>query len=224
MATVLITGGNRGIGLELARQLSQRGDHVIATARRPFDPGTLPQGATQIAMDVASAASVATAASELSGRPIDVIINNAGQLNGYGGLGDPAHTQEAWQALLMANVAGPYFVADAFLPHLKAGHAKKLIIITSAMGSSEQAKGGAYPYRASKAAATNLARNLAVDLKPLGIAVAAYHPGWVRTDMGGPSATLSVAESAQGLIAQCDALTLATTGLVADYQGKRVPY
>jgi NAD(P)-dependent dehydrogenase (short-subunit alcohol dehydrogenase family) len=223
MNTILITGSNRGIGLELVRQLSARGDHVIAASRQP---NQAPTGSTiePITMDVASEASVQTAAAKLHGRPIDLIINNAGQLNSYGGIGDPAHNEAAWQSLLMTNVAGPYFVASAFLAHLLAGTGKKLVIITSVMGSSERAKGGAYPYRASKAGATNLARNLAVDLKPQGIAVAAYHPGWVRTDMGGSGADISVIDSAQGLIQQCDALTLATTGLVADYLGKPMPF
>jgi NAD(P)-dependent dehydrogenase (short-subunit alcohol dehydrogenase family) len=92
------------------------------------------------------------------------------------------------------------------------------------MASSERAPGGAYIYRASKAAATNLARNLAVDLKPRGIAVGAYHPGWVRTDMGGPKAAIDVEDSTEGLMRRFDALSLATTGVFEDYRGEAIPF
>ncbi len=99
-----------------------------------------------------------------------------------------------------------------------------LSLPTSIMASSERAPGGSYIYRASKAAATNLARNLAIDLKGRGIAVGAYHPGWVRTDMGGPSATVEVEDSAKGLMQRFDALSLATTGVFEDYRGEAIPF
>jgi len=223
MANILITGGNRGIGSELAKRYAARGDRVIASTRDAGD-APAPKGVEFITMDVASETSVKAAAASLHNLPIDLVINNAGQLNGYGGLGSAEHSQAAWAAVLMTNVAGPYFVAVAFLPNLRAGRGRKLAIITSGMGSSERASGGAYPYRASKARATNLARNLARDLAVESIAVGAYHPGWVRTDMGGPGAAIGVEESAQGLMARFDALTLATSGIVEDYQGTPVPF
>ncbi|MEO1122181.1 MAG: SDR family oxidoreductase, partial [Pseudomonadota bacterium] len=114
--------------------------------------------------------------------------------------------------------------ARALLPMIERGAEKKIAILSSIMASTEQAPGGAYAYRASKAAATNLARNLAADFAEKGIAVGAYHPGWVRTDMGGSSADIDVAESAAGLLKRFDALTMSTTGVFEDYQGVPIPY
>ena len=124
----------------------------------------------------------------------------------------------------MANVAGPFFTVRAFLPMLRKAEGAKVAIISSAMGSSARAKGSAYLYRASKAAATNLAANLAVELAPMGIAVGAYHPGWVQTDMGGQGADITPEQSAAGLLARIGALSLDTTGVVEDYQGHSIPF
>jgi len=126
--------------------------------------------------------------------------------------------------VMMTNVAGVFFTVRAFLPSLVAAPQPKIAIVSSVMASSEQAPGGAYIYRASKAAATNLARNLAVDLKQPGVAVGAYHPGWVRTDMGGPNADIEVEESAKGLLERFEALSLETTGVFEDYRGKAIPF
>jgi NAD(P)-dependent dehydrogenase (short-subunit alcohol dehydrogenase family) len=229
MATVLITGANRGIGLELARQAAARGDTVIATAREPGAPGALGDLARTraevqvIGLDVTKPGQIEAVAAELR-RPIDLLVCNAGRYHARGGIDDPAYTPEAWTETLMTNVAGPFFTVRGFLAGLEAAPAPKVAIISSIMASSERAPGRSYIYRASKAAATNLARNLAADLAPRGIAVGAYHPGWVRTDMGGAAADISVEESAAGLLARFDALSLATTGVFEDYRGEPMPY
>jgi len=227
--TVLITGANRGIGLELARQSAARGDRVIATARRP---GAAPdlvdltdhKGDVEVrGVDVTDPVQLdALAAAERTA--VDLVICNAGQYIGRGGPEDPAYDRDAWQSTLMTNVAGPFFTVRAFLPNLARSTSPRVAIISSIMASSERAPGKSYIYRASKAAATNLARNLAADLAERGIAVGAYHPGWVRTGMGGGSADISAAESAEGLLARFDALSMKTTGVFEDYRGETMPF
>lgn len=232
MTIVAITGANRGIGLALTEAWAARGDRILATARQSGDVHQLNAlaaltGRIEVfALDVVDEASLAAFAERLDGRPIDLLVANAGVLNSYGGLDDPAHDAAAWRDVLMTNVFGPYATIRALLPNLRAGAQKKIAIIASIMGSTERVieKGNAYPYRASKAAAVNLARNLAAELTPEGIAVGAYHPGWVRTEMGGAAADISVRESATGLIERFDALSMATTGVFEDYQGERIPF
>lgn len=228
--TFLITGAARGIGLALTEKAVARGDVVIAAVRDPAAAEKLRALASLTGKidlrqaDVTDEASVAALAEGLAGRPIDVLVANAGVLNAYSGIEAGDHDRAAWEAVLMTNVYGPYATTRALLANLEAGRAKKIAIISSIMASSARAPGRAYPYRASKAAATNLARNLAADLKPAGIAVGAFHPGWVRTEMGGPSADISVDESADGLLSRFDALSLETTGVFEDYRGEAIPF
>ncbi|MEL6478153.1 MAG: SDR family oxidoreductase [Pseudomonadota bacterium] len=216
---ILITGTNRGIGLELARQAAERGDHVTGTARRP-DPASFPHGPL-LPADVTDPDSLAPLA---EGPPIDVLICNAGQYLARGGLDDPAHTAEAWASVLMTNVAGVFFTVRAVLPRLRAANGARVAVISSMMGSTARAPGKSVIYRASKAAATNLACNLAAELEAEGIAVGAYHPGWVRTDMGGSAADISVEQSAAGLLDRIDALDMASTGVFEDYRGQSIPF
>ena len=156
-------------------------------------------------------------------RPIDILVCNAGVLNSYGGLQAADHDTASITNVLMTNIAGVFFTARSFLPHVWMKHGQNCII-SSIMGSQERADSNAPIYRASKAAATNLARSMAVELAPQGVAVGAYHPGWVRTDMGGPQASISPQDSAAGLLTRFDALSLATTGIYEDFQGNKLPF
>ena len=227
--TTLITGANRGIGLALTQLALQRGDRVLAAARRPglapalTDLARKNKNLSVLNIDVTDPEEMAAAAA-LEKSPIDLLICNAGQYLARGGLDDPEYTFDAWHSVMMTNVAGIFFTVRAFMPRLLKAPSAKIAIVSSMMASSERAPGGAYIYRASKAAATNLARNLAVDLKPKGIAVGVYHPGWVRTDMGGPKAAISVEDSATGLMQRFDKLSLATTGVFEDYRGEAIPF
>ncbi|HSF95839.1 MAG TPA: SDR family oxidoreductase [Thermohalobaculum sp.] len=227
--TTLITGANRGIGLAMAGLATKRGDRVFAAARRPGEAVALADLArahsnvSVLNLDVTDPEEMAAAAA-LVKAPVDLLICNAGQYIARGGIDDPEYSYDAWHTVMMTNVAGVFFTIRAFLPKLKKAKAPKIAVVSSIMASSEQAPGGAYCYRASKAAATNLARNLAVDLKPLGIAVGAFHPGWVKTDMGGPRATVEVEESARGLLERFEALSLDTTGVFEDYRGQTIPF
>ncbi len=218
MGTVLITGASRGIGAEMARQALARGDAVIACARRPE---TAPEGTEGHALDVADPASHARLAEALAGRRIDLVVCNAGVLLGRGRLGDP-FPAEAWAETFAVNVTGVFLTVEALRENL--GPGSKIAVISSRMGSSAIAPGGGYIYRASKAAATNLVRNLAVDLAPAGIAVGAYHPGWVRTDMGGASADVDVRDSAAGLLARFEALSVETAGVFETWDGAAIPF
>jgi NAD(P)-dependent dehydrogenase (short-subunit alcohol dehydrogenase family) len=229
MPTVLITGANRGIGLELTRQYFARGDTVIATARDPAAAKALndlkaqSEGRLTIsALDVTSEKSFAALVAAIAA-PLDIVVCNAGMNGGRGGVEDPSQTMALWADLLVTNVTGPFFTARAFASHLAKAKGK-IGIISSRMGSSTAAAGNSYAYRASKAAASNIAANLAVELKPKGIAVASYHPGWVKTDMGGQGADIDATTSAKGLVARIDALSLATTGAFENYSGPAIPF
>jgi NAD(P)-dependent dehydrogenase (short-subunit alcohol dehydrogenase family) len=222
MSTILITGANRGIGLAMTRLALSRGHSVIATARNPdaaTDLNALSGSVTIRALDVTDETSL-NAFAAATPEAIDLAILNAGMLNGRGGLDDDANTAEFWQDVLMTNIAGPFLTARTILPNLLRGQTPKIAIISSQMGSSATAKGWAYSYRASKAGANNVAVNLAAELAPKGIAVGTYHPGWVRTDMGGDGADISPEESATGLLDRFDVLSLDTTGVFEGYDGR----
>lgn len=229
MAFILITGANRGIGRAMAHAYAHQGHHVIGTRRQSDGTGGGPVNGGVIdylAADVLDEASLDELATQLGGRALDTLVLNAGVFIGRGGLDDPDLDRRAWEQVLMTNVFGPFATVRALAPALLRADAPKIAIISSAMGSSEAAlsKGSAYAYRASKAAAVNLARNLAAELRPKGVAVGAYHPGWVRTDMGGPGADISVDESAEGLLRRIDALTLETTGVFEDFRGEPIAF
>ncbi|MEM7547113.1 MAG: SDR family oxidoreductase [Pseudomonadota bacterium] len=220
MANILITGSNRGIGRELAERLSARGDNVLACARKdaPDGPNLSP-----ITLDVTDQQSLAGLAQRLKDHSLDLLVCNAGVLHGRGGIDDPVYTAETFAESFAVNVTGVFLTIRACLPAIRraGGH---IAVITSQMGSTERAKGGAYSYRASKAAATNLAISLSKELAAEGIAVSAFHPGWVRTDMGGGDADVSVEDSAAGLIARFDELSMANTGSFTFYSGEAIPF
>ncbi|WP_375280348.1 SDR family oxidoreductase [Pseudooctadecabacter sp.] len=209
---VLITGASRGIGAQMTAQLEARGDTVTATARQGRD----------IAVDVSDAASIRATADAFGDRPLDLLVCNAGVYPDRGEDLTTGFPADMWAEVFAINVTGVFLTVQALLPNLRAAKGK-IAIISSQMGASTKASGGGYIYRASKAAATNLAFNLATDLKSDGVAVGAYHPGWVRTDMGGASAAVSPEDSAAGLIARFDALNITNTGLFETYDGQPHP-
>jgi NAD(P)-dependent dehydrogenase (short-subunit alcohol dehydrogenase family) len=224
MTTVLITGGNRGIGLALARRYAARGDRVIATARSPAEATDLAQVTKDVhRLDVTDTASHAALATALASLPIDILIANAGMMGPRGGMDDPANAAAIWAEVLATNVTGVFFTVRALAPNVIAAKGR-IAILSSRMGSSARAAGSGYLYRASKAAAANIAANLAVELKPKGVSVAAYHPGWVKTDMGGSGADIGVEDSARGVMSRIDVLTVATTGAFEDYAGERIVF
>ncbi len=220
MTTTLITGANRGVGAEMAQQMKARGDRVIRCSRA----GNALCATDGWELDVTDAASLAALEQKLDGEELDLLVCNAGALIGRGQLDDPLYTHEAFATVLAVNVTGVFMTIQACLPALRQAKSGKIAVISSQMGSSERAKGNAYLYRASKAAATNLAVAISKELAPEGIAVGAYHPGWVRTDMGGAEADISAEESAAGLIRRFDALSVASSGCFEFYSGEAIPF
>lgn len=215
----LITGATRGIGLELLSQMAAGGVEVTGTYRS--DPGTGPQTAAWVEMDVNDPASIKRATETLE-EPLDLLICNAGIFLDKGQSLDTGFPAQMWADGFETNVTGVFLTIQALLPKLAASG--KIAIISSQMASSENAPGGSYIYRASKAAVLNLGRNLACDLKPRGIAVGIYHPGWVQTDMGGAAADLTVSEAATGLIGRFAELNLTRSGVFEAWDGQPLPY
>lgn len=211
---VVITGANRGIGQALAEGYRSAGAEVTATSR---------DGATGARLDVTNPAEQAALAAALDGRAVDLLVCNAGVYLDKGQPLDTGYPPEMWAASFAANVTGVFLTIQALLPHLRRAPAAKIAILSSQMASQTLAPGGSYIYRASKAAVLNLGRNLATDLKREGISVGIYHPGWVRTDMGGASATIDTQAARDGLMARFAALGLETTGCFETWDGRAHP-
>ncbi|MEP7125443.1 MAG: SDR family oxidoreductase [Byssovorax sp.] len=221
---IVITGANRGIGLELVRQCLKRGDTVVAAARHPHDARELQALAsssrelTVLACDVGDDASVRAFAAKVTGA-VDALINNAGVMGAMTSLAD-LDTADALSTYSI-NALGPLRVTGALLPQLRKGKEKKVLHVTSGMGSIEDnTSGGAYGYRMSKAGLNMGSRSMAVDLRSEGISVAVINPGWVKTDMGGSGAPVDVTTSASGILAQLDGLSSKSSGEFLDYAGK----
>ena len=214
---LLITGANRGIGAELLRTAKAQGHTAYGTSRAPDDETLLP-------LDVRDPASFVALADRLAGTPIDLLVCNAGVYLDKGMPADSLTDTTLWADTFATNVTGVYLTAMAFQANLARSKAPKIAIISSQMGSSERAKGNALIYRASKAAALNLGRNLAVDLADRNVAVGIYHPGWVQTDMGGSDASITPQDSATGLLARFEALSMDTTGCFEMWNGDAMPF
>jgi len=220
MSTILITGANRGIGLELARQLNARGDEVIAVCRKASSELDKLGVRVEAGVDVSDAGSVAELAKRLKGVSLDLLVNNAGVLRGESfETMDFAGIEQQFEI----NALGPLRVTAALLP-LLSKHAK-IAIITSRMGSiADNGSGGYYGYRMSKAAVNAAGVSLARDLAPRGIAVLLLHPGMVATEMTGKHG-IPPADAARDLITRIDALTLETTGrFVHAGTGEELPW
>jgi NAD(P)-dependent dehydrogenase (short-subunit alcohol dehydrogenase family) len=212
---VVITGANRGIGHALMSQYQSRGDQVTGTSRT---------GDGYFNLDVTDTDGQEAFAAHLSEQPIDLLVCNAGVYLDKGQSLEGGYVAQLWADTFAANVTGVFLTVQAMLPNLRLVENAKIAIISSQMASHTRAPGGSYIYRASKAAALNLGRNLSSDLASEGIAVGIYHPGWVSTDMGGATAPTTVEDSATGLIARFDELDMASTGCFRTYDGLDHPY
>jgi NAD(P)-dependent dehydrogenase (short-subunit alcohol dehydrogenase family) len=222
--TVFITGANRGIGLELARQYTAAGWQVIGTARKPDGASELlALNAKVMQLDVTDHRSVANLAKELGDQAIDLLINNAGTLQMVPSI--EKINIEDFSYTIAVNTVGPVRVTQALMPNLRSGKAKKVVNITSDLGSiAENTSGHFYGYRESKAALNMFTRSLAMDLRSEGFICVALHPGWVQTDMGGPNAPVPVAESAAGIRSVIDNLTAQDSGAFFAYDGQKVAW
>ena len=220
MASVLVTGGNRGIGLELCRQLSARGDRVVAACRAPSPELEALGVRIERDIDVTDPAAAAALSKRLAGTRLDVLVHNAGVLS-HESL-DQLDVA-AIRRQLEVNAIGPLALTAALRPLLGAG--SKLVLVTSRMGSiADNGSGGYYGYRMSKAALNAAGVSLARDLAPAGIAVLMVHPGMVRTGMTGGVIGIEPSEAVRGILARVDALTLATTGKFLHANGEELPW
>lgn len=234
--TVLITGTGRGLGLELSKQYAAAGWKVLACARRssPALAGLagIHGNVSVLPLDVTDHGQIDGLAKSLRGESIDVLINNAGVI-GTHGFADGALEEhrfgasafEEWEKIFRTNVMAPMKMAEAFVEHVAASGEKKIITLTSILGSMElNATGGLYAYRASKAAVNALMKSMAIDLAPRGIIAVAMHPGWVRTAMGGKRADMEAVESVTGMRRVIEQLRVADAGRVCVYDGSHLPY
>ena len=225
-STVLITGTNRGIGLKFAEEYSKLGWHIIATCRNPSHANKLNQLATDFGsieiypLEVSNSDQIHELADALKNKPIDVLINNAG-IHRSCTMG--SINKQAWLESFTINSIAPYEVTIHLLDNILQGSLKKVISITSKMGSiDDNTSGGSYIYRSSKTALNSIMRSLEHDLGHHGIATLTLHPGWVRTDMGGMGAWINVDESVAGMIKQIEKLNLSNAGRYVDYAGKKI--
>ena len=222
--TVLITGANRGLGLEFARQYKDAGWRVIGTARKPGAADELEAlGVQVVQLDVADQDSVDRMAAELAGQPVDVLINNAGIFPRVGKIDEIDF--DDYKRTLEVNTVGPVRVTRALLPNLRQGKLKIIAGLSSNLGSiAENERGNFYGYRESKAALNMFTKTLAAELGPEGFICVVLTPGWVQTDMGGPNATLVPAESIGGMKAVLDKLSPADNGTFWSYDGSQMPW
>ncbi|MCU0952350.1 MAG: SDR family oxidoreductase [Burkholderiaceae bacterium] len=224
MPTVLIVGASRGIGREFARQYAADGARVIATHRQPDDAAALRAlGARPVALDVLDAGAIAGLGRQLDGDLIDLVIVNAG-VYGPRSSGLQAPGADEFDAVMHTNVRAPMQLIAALAPQLAATRGK-LVVISSAMGSlGRMASASGWLYRASKAALNVALRAASVELGPQGVTCMTFHPGWVKTDMGGAEADLAPAEAVASLRRVIAAANASHNGKFLNYTGEQLPW
>lgn len=230
MSTILITGSNRGIGLELVKQYAEQNWQVHACCRKPEKASELNKLAQQFdnitlhQLDVTNQQQLESLAESLINTPIDILFNNAGiygQSDAYFG---NTHTHE-WLDCFHINTIAPIKVCEAFVEHVANSELKTIAAMSSKMGSmADNGSGGSYVYRSSKAALNAAMLSTAIDLKPKKIKVAILHPGWVKTDMGGPNAEITTQSSVTQLQKILSTLTLDTSGSFFEIDGSKIPW
>ena len=240
MSSVLITGANRGLGLEFTRQYLNDGWEVHAFCRQPDKAAELGEIVTHKngklhlrQMDIDNENEIEAAANELKNQPLDLLINNAGIADGYGRgvyeMKEDPNIQnydfEFWEEMMRINTLAPAKVISAFLENIRAGDQKKIANLSSGLGSiTNLAWAGKYGYCASKAGLNMVSKGLSEWLKSEQIIVISLSPGWTKTDMGGPKATNSVEESVSGMRRVITTLNLADSGRFWNFDGEELPW
>ena len=226
METVIITGANRGIGLALTSRFLRAGKRVIGACRNPgtFEFGDDRSNLDVVKLDVTDGEAVSRFVSDLSGDVVDVLLNNAGVIGG-----DTKSVEnvdyDAWREAFEVNTLAPFRLAVSLRANLQRSPRPRIVTISSQMGSLDRKSGpGNYAYQGSKAAVNKVMQALASEFHGDGIVVCPVHPGWVRTDMGGPSAEISAEESASALFDLVESLTIGDTGQFWTWEGKRHPW
>ena len=232
MQTLLITGANRGIGLEFCNQYAADGWRVLACCRDPGKADALtrlaaryPEQIKPHALDVTNHAQIEQLARTLADESIDLLINDAGVYPAADKRGFGQTDYAEWMTSFSINTMAPLKMVEAFVKQIARSKLKLIVTVTSQMGSiDDNTSGGSYLYRTSKAAANMVVKSLAVDLKEKGITSVAFNPGWVKTDMGGPNAMIPVEQSVKDMRKVIDGLTLADTGKFIGNDGIVIPW
>jgi NAD(P)-dependent dehydrogenase (short-subunit alcohol dehydrogenase family) len=230
MTNVLITGANRGLGLGFVKSFLAKNVNVICTTRNiPGSKELLeckkkhPKNLEILELDLLGENSENTLSDLLSDKPIDIFINNAGVGNSNQRFG--VVLSQPWVEVLKVNLIAPLTVTQAIIENIKKGSDKKIYFLSSQLGSiQDNTSGGMYIYRSSKTALNQVVKSLSVDLKPMGITVISLHPGWVKTDMGGPNAPVSIDESIKGMMKVIDTTDIRNTGTFLNFDGQGLPW
>ena len=230
MKNVLVTGANRGLGLGFVKNYLGKNVNVVSTTRDIKNSRELlalkerfPENLEIFELDLLKESAGYTLANFLGNRPIDILINNAGI--GSTNQHFQAVSPKPWLEVLKVNLIAPLMVTQSIIDNVKKGVAKKIYFLSSQLGSIEDnTSGGMYIYRSSKTGLNQVVKSLSVDLKPQGITVVSLHPGWVKTDMGGPNAPVSIDESIKGMMQVIDATDIRDTGRFLNYDGKELPW
>jgi NAD(P)-dependent dehydrogenase (short-subunit alcohol dehydrogenase family) len=232
MATVLVTGSNRGLGLEWVRQYAAEGWRVYATCRQPTEAGELraladrEKGIRILRLDVTKPDEINALAVELIKEPIDVLVNNAGvYLEKFMEVGLRRLRYEDWEYTFQVNTLGAVRVTEALQEHVARSEKRLVVVISTHMASiADIAAPGAYYYRSTKAALNAVMEGLTHELRPKGVGVLILHPGWVRTRMGGEGTSLMPPESVRGMRSLVEEFTLAESGRFFRYDGVEMPW
>jgi len=232
METTLITGANRGIGLEFSRQFAENGWCVLACSRNLERSDELnklateyPEQITLYTLDVTDHGQIKKLSQTLANKPIDLLINNAGVFPDINDRNFGHTDYDAWAYAFLVNTMAPLKMAEAFITQITQSHRKTIVTITSKMGSvADNGRGGSYIYRSSKSAVNMVVKSIAIDLESNGIISVLLHPGWVRTDMGGQSGLISVEQSVSGMLSVIRAVTSADSGKFIAYDGQIIPW
>ena len=230
MKNILITGANRGLGLGFAKKCLKKDIHVLATVRDIKGSKELlalkekfPNNLEIFELDLLKESAGDTVANFLGERPIDILINNAGV--GSTNQHFEAVSPKPWLEVLKVNLIAPLMITQSIINNVKKGSDKKIYFLSSQLGSiGDNTSGGMYIYRSSKTGLNQVVKSLSVDLKPQGITVVSLHPGWVKTDMGGPNATVSIDESVRGMIRVIETTDIKHTGKFLNYDGRELPW
>ena len=230
MTSVLITGANRGLGFGFVKSFLAKNINVICTTRNISGSKELleckknyPDNLEILELDLLEKKSENILSDLLSDKPIDIFINNAGVGNSNQRFG--VVSSKPWLDVLKVNLIAPLTLTQSIIENIKKGSEKKIYFLSSQLGSiGDNTSGGMYIYRSSKTALNQVVKSLSVDLKPMGITVISLHPGWVKTDMGGPNAPVQIDESIKGMMQVIDKTDIRDTGRFLNYDGKELPW
>jgi len=229
--SILVTGANRGIGLEMVRYYANQGWHVFATCRSPENAHALNKMVHQfneqinvIPLDVTRKKHIEALSATLKNQPIDILFNNAGIYGPTDAIFGNTQPDD-WLETFRVNTIAPLKIIEALIDNISRSQDKTIVTITSKMGSIEDnGSGGSYIYRSSKAALNAVLKSVAIDLAPKGIKVLLIHPGWVKTEMGGLNAEISTEQSVRGISRVIHNTTINDSGTFSEYDGTLVPW